>query len=123
MIAILLPFRIDGYGRVATTTDPIQIWSTRVRSVLTTLVGERVMRPDFGCDVVSELFDAVEETPELVEQDIRSAFSQWLPELTLDEVSLAYSSNENGEVEMTVSYSIPNDTSVTDTLILPFNLE
>lgn len=123
MTAISLPFRIDGYGRVASTTDPRLIWAGRVRSVIATMIGERVMRPDFGCDVMSEVFDSVEETPEIVEQDVRTAFSDWLPELEIESVSLDYVNEQTGEVELAVVYVLPGDTSVTETLILPFSLE
>lgn len=123
MVAISLPFRVDGYGRVAATDDARVIWAGRVRSVITTMVGERVMRPGFGCDVMSEVFDVAEETPDLVEQDIRSAFSEWLPELTIEGVSLEFVDEMSGEVELSVEYSIPGDTSVTDSLVLPFLLE
>lgn len=123
MSAISLPFRIDGYGRVASTEDPRLIWAGRVRSVITTMIGERIMRPSFGCDVMNEVFDGAEETPELVEQDIRGAFSEWLPELEIEGVSLDYVDEMTGEVELSVVYKIPSDTSVTDSLVLPFVLE
>lgn len=123
MTAISLPFRIDGYGRVASTDDPRIIWAGRVRSVITTMIGERVMRPTFGCDVMNEVFDAAEETPDLVEQDIRSAFSEWLPELTVEGVGLDLIDESTGELELSVVYTVPGDTSVTDSLVLPFFLE
>lgn len=115
MTAISLPFRIDGYGRVASTSSELKIWADRVRTVMTTFAGERVMRPAWGSDVPADLFEAIEETPTLLFDDIRAAFQDYLPSLNLVDVVVVDQDEENGSVELEVLYQVPQVTAETQT--------
>jgi phage baseplate assembly protein W len=107
MLAISLPFRFDSYGRVAVTQDPRKVWADRVRSVLTTYVGERVMRPEWGSDLPANIFAAIEDEPSLVAVDVEAAFTEYLPFAELEDVVLVEEDEENGEVTLEVIYRIP----------------
>jgi uncharacterized protein len=107
MRAISLPFRFDGYGRVAASTDVARIWADRARTVVSTQPGERVMRPDYGCPLPEALFDTLEAMPELVEVEVSEAFQKWLPELRFDRIDLNYEDEANGEAEINIAYDIP----------------
>jgi phage baseplate assembly protein W len=107
MRAISLPFRFDGYGRVASTTDMTRVWADRVRTVVSTQPGERVMRPDYGCPMPESLFEAMVSVPELVESDVVVAFEKWLPALKFDRLDLNYEDEANGEIEVNLAYDIP----------------
>ena len=54
-IAMSLPFSIDPYGKVSSTTDQKKIWADKVRSVLGTALRERVMLPTFGTLIPYEI--------------------------------------------------------------------
>lgn len=108
MTAISLPFRIDGYGRVASTSDPNKIWADRVRSVLMTSIRERLMRPQFGSEVTAEVYDILDEAPELTYEAVASAFVEYLPRLTLNDVVLVSEDEQNGVVSLEVSYTLPD---------------
>lgn len=108
MTAISLPFRIDGYGRVASTTDPSKIWADRVRSVLMTTIGERVMRPFFGSTVTEEVYDILDEVPELVFAAVSQAFSEYLPRLTFNDVQVVQEDEEDGYLFLEISYTLPD---------------
>jgi phage baseplate assembly protein W len=107
MRAISLPFRVDGYGRVAATSDPSRIWADRVRSVVSTNPGERVMRPTFGCPMPENLFEAMSTVPEVVESDVSKAFVDWLPLLSFGGLDVNHESDQNGEIEVNLSYTVP----------------
>lgn len=123
MTAISLPFRIDGYGRVSATTDPKKMWADRVRIVLMTSFGERIMRPAFGSTVTDEVYDVMDEVPELVEAAVSTAFTDFLPRLTLNSVDLLDADPANGLISLEVSYSLPDivQDPVTQTVSLRIN--
>lgn len=108
MSAISLPFRIDGYGRVASTSDPSKIWADRVRSVLMTSLGERLMRPFFGSTVTDEVYDILDEVPELVFAAVSQAFADFLPRLTFNDVEVIQEDEEAGTISLEVSYTLPD---------------
>lgn len=54
---ISLPFRLDGRGRVSTTTDPVRVGAQHLETYMLTQPGERVMRPTFGSDVRDYIFE------------------------------------------------------------------
>jgi hypothetical protein len=122
MIAISFPFRVDGYGRITSTSDPRKIWADRVRMVITTYLGERIMRPDFGSELAETLFDDVEDAPELILTAASTAFSEHLPELELVDVLLTSEDPENGEVSIEVVYSIPDLVSDPITQVVDFRM-
>jgi phage baseplate assembly protein W len=107
-VAISLPMRVDDYGRVVATYATERIWADRVRSVIATTAGERVMRPEYGSRIPQGLLEEIPEMPDLIEDAVKVAFTRWLPDLRLDAVLLIEEDEEFGEVTMEVVYSIPN---------------
>lgn len=56
MIAIDFPFRVSN-GSIATTTDNDRVVRGQVIDVIVTNEGERLMRPQWGCNIQSTLFE------------------------------------------------------------------
>lgn len=104
MRAISLPFRIDGYGRVASTTDRAKINSDRVRSALMTSLGERVMRPTYGSLLPQSVFDSFDEVIETTEETVVEAFSRLLPDLVFESLEVLSEDPESGELSLQVTY-------------------
>jgi len=107
MKAISIPFRFDGFGNVAASTDPQRVWGARVKSVLGTAVGSRVMRPEFGSDLPANLFSIVTTTPGYVESTVRAAGAAWLPDIDIVDVRVG-SDDETFDVSVEVEYRIPS---------------
>lgn len=105
MRTISLPFRFDGYGHVATTTDIRRIWADRVRSVIATSMGERLMRPLYGTPTPVHLFRNTDGIETVLDVDLASAFSKWLPRLTY--LGMTLDDDDAGEVTVEVQYSLP----------------
>jgi phage baseplate assembly protein W len=61
MRALEFPFRVGTDGSLATTADYAQIVRGQVIDALMTNLGERKMRPRYGCDLQAALFDPSEE--------------------------------------------------------------
>ena len=107
MRAISLPFRLDGFGRVATSTNREKIWADRARTVVATGQGERVMRPTFGTNLPAELFDSISDLPGFADQEIQSAFVRWLPDLEYEGINEVEETEREGEIQLAISYKIP----------------
>lgn len=84
--AISLPFSFDSAGLIGHTSDIKKIWQDRVALVVMTKLGERVMRPGFGSEVPAVAFENIDTAISLTRQSIATAFSRWLPALTLVDV-------------------------------------
>lgn len=110
-----LPFLVDSYGKLATTTDQKKIWSDRVRSVLGTNLRERLMRPEFGCLVPSAFMETQETASATIETEVDRAFSTQLSSLTLKSVDTVFGDG-TGDVNITISYSLPNNELIDTTV-------
>lgn len=108
-LALSLPFSVNPYGRISTTTERSKIWQDRVRSVIGTFLGERVMRPNFGADVVDAVHETSEEAIIIIETQVRQAFNTYLPTLTLTDVITNYDES-TGIMEVEIVYSLPEAT-------------
>lgn len=90
MKAILYPFTIGPDGKIKETTNYDQIVRGQVIDAVMTNQGERVMRPRYGCDIQSSLFDP---TDELVRKDaaalIKNRLSSLVPRAYIREVSIS----------------------------------
>lgn len=105
--AISLPFRFDDFGNIASTTSQSKIWADRVRSAVGTTLAERVIRPDYGTKIPTNLFSDVSKMSALVEDEVQTAFTEWLPALEFDDVAVTVNEAE-GIVTAEVSYFLPN---------------
>ena len=106
-VALTLPFSVNAYGRINTTTERSKIWQDRVRSVVGTYLGERVMRPNFGSDVVDAVFENSDDAQITIETAIREAFNTFLPTLSVSEVRTNYDEN-TGILETEIVYALPD---------------
>ena len=77
------PVEVDpATGRNLTVSSEDDIREA-VRIILLTGKGERVMRPDFGCDVRKYTFGTMDYTTRTqLEQEVRDALVRWEPRIT-----------------------------------------
>ena len=110
--AISLPFRLDTYGRISTATDFSKIWADRVRSVICTMVDERVMEVGFGTKIADYMFDGVSVAIPAIQTEVEQAFIKFLPTLELDRVEVTFdekSTDASGVINIEVEYTLPNN--------------
>lgn len=103
--AISFPFTIDAYGNVASSSTPDKIWDDRVVAVLGTLSGTRVQRKTFGLAPTATPFENRGSIRANMEATVETAFTTWLPALTLLAVEVT---TEGDNDVVTVRYSLPN---------------
>ena len=105
--AISLPFSIDTFGMLGTTTEQSKIWADRVRSVLGTSLRERVMRPTLGTLIPFSLFNGIETAVVEIKDEVQSAFGKQLSLLTLKNTEVQHDTYNN-ILTITVTYALPN---------------
>jgi phage baseplate assembly protein W len=117
--AISLPFTLDTYGRIATATDFSKIWADRVRSVMCTMIEERVMEPAFGTKIALSMFDGVNDAVSDIKVEVEQAFVKFLSTLVLDNVEVTFdegSTDSSGAIFVEVEYTLPNNK--TDSIVV-----
>lgn len=87
--------------------------------ILSTIVGERVMQPEFGCNLDKLIFEPLDTTfSTYITEQIRVAILYFEPRITLDNVT--YDADElNGKVDITVNFTI-NGTNTRSNIVYPY---
>ena len=106
-IGVSLPFNGPSGPFNSTYSTKDQIKSNLINLLLTNK-GERIMNPEFGCDLGTALFEGItEETSELIKNLIRDNVQLFIPEVQLTEILVADASQyNNNSVSVTVKYKI-----------------
>ena len=104
---ISFPFQVGELSFPKEATDDDAILASVVQ-ILTTGRGERIMRPDFGCDAFSFLFETQsEEFRLMVEREVRTALVTWEPRIEVNSVSVSTDDVvEPGQTLVFVEYTI-----------------
>jgi phage baseplate assembly protein W len=105
-----------GTVRLITGTEEID---ASIRMILSTIPGERVMRPEFGCRMWSLIFAPLTAgTLGQIEQYVREALDRWEPRIDVDRV-IAVADQESAEVKIELDYRIRSTNDVRN-LVFPF---
>jgi Bacteriophage baseplate protein W len=106
----------NGGVRLVTGTEEVD---AAIRMILSTVPGERVMRPEFGCSMWEQLFAPLTaSTLGLIEQAVREALERWEPRIELESVEAA-GEQSTGTVHITVAYRVRSTNDVRN-LVFPF---
>jgi len=90
--------------------------------IINTVPGERVMRPEFGCEIHSLIFHpANEQTAAVAERYVREALIRWEPRITLKDVTVTPGASERGELFINLVYQIKGQHDVRS-LVYPYYL-
>lgn len=90
-----------------------------IRMVLSTVPGERVMRPDFGCAMWDYVFAPLDaNTLGMIEKTVREALGRWEPRIAVDDVR-AVAHPEAGKVTVEITYTA-RATNDRRNLVYPF---
>ena len=88
--ALSLPFTVTSYGTVMSTTEQAKIWSDRVRAVIGTNIGERIMNPDFGTLVPEAFMQTTDDAENTIKTEVERAFATELPQLKFSSVTSSF---------------------------------
>jgi uncharacterized protein len=103
---LAFPFQLGDHNQIALTAGDFAIRQS-IYIIVYTVPGERVMRPEFGCEIHSLVFDPVnEETAVVAERYVREALLRWEPRINLKEIKVTPGNIDLGEMRIEVTYQI-----------------
>jgi phage baseplate assembly protein W len=115
------PLQVNGRGGIKESSQEQKIKDS-IRAILSTQYGERLMRPNFGCNLKSLIFAVNDKaTANLARHYVQEGLTTWEPRIILEEVSVK---NDYGNHCLTihVRYRI-KATYEPQNLVYPFYLE
>ena len=112
---IAFPFGKGSTSLPAGATDAVLVKDS-IKQIILTTPGERVMRPDFGCNAYSFVFENNDEIlAELIRTEVTGALGRYEPRIAVRGVSVE---RDASEVVITISY-ILNLTGQQDSIAVP----
>ena len=96
-----------------------------LKNLILTHKGERIMNPEFGCDIWKLLFEPIieEEIDKQIENTIVDAVSIWLPYLNIDEILFDYDSNDidNHTINLDIKFSLVSNPNLGESVQINVN--
>lgn len=91
-----------------------------IRLILSTAIGERPMRPEFGCGIHDLVFEPVNATTaNRIQQEVRHALEYWEPRIDVDDIALSADRHDPALLYITIGYRI-RATNDPRNLVFPF---
>lgn len=101
---LAFPLHLNDQSHLATVADDANIRRS-IRLILFTVPGERLMRPDFGCEIHSLIFHPCnDQTAATAERYVREALQMWEPRIEVIDVAVSFENVEIGEMIINISY-------------------
>jgi len=106
-IGVSLPFNGPSGPFNSTYSTKDQTKSNLINLLLTNK-GERIMNPEFGCDLSTVLFEGITEDTNLLIQDlIRNNVETFIPEVQITDVLVNQDTSQNqNTISVTVKYKL-----------------
>jgi uncharacterized protein len=115
------PFQVNSVGGMATSAGPLNIEES-IQCVIGTAVGERIMRPLFGCRIHEFVFHPNSaSTAGMVEFYVREALHKWEPRIESIQVSAAADADRLSVMNVDIRYRV-RSTNQDRNMVYPFYL-
>jgi len=115
------PIRINQRGGLAVVKYEEKVRES-IKMILSTAKGERVMRPDFGCNIHEFAFTTLDSTSfTLIKSAVREALVRWEPRIEIKEIDVKEDTIREGQLLVYVAYIIRLTNSAAN-LVYPFYL-
>jgi phage baseplate assembly protein W len=103
-------------GAFAVNFTTINQAKSNLQNLILTKKGERLMQPEFGCDIWKILFEPIIEgdIESKIEETILDAVNTWLPYLNIDTILFDYDDNDidTNKLALEVQFSLKSNSSV-----------
>lgn len=118
---LAFPLQVNPRGGLALAGGEHDI-EQAIRTILSTVPGERVMRPEFGCRIHELVFAPHNAATEgLVVHYVEEAMERWEPRVEVQEVDIATDLHQDGALRVEIKYQI-KDTHDDRSIVYPFYL-
>jgi len=112
-------------GVFATNYTTLQQAKNNLINLILTKKGERIMNPDFGCDVHKILFEQISEDSLniKIESYILEAVGKWLPYIQIQQIIFDYDDKDidTNKIELDIKFALVSNPTLSDTLNINVN--
>lgn len=113
------PMTVDHAGKLAMVEGSDSLNSSIIM-ILSTAPGERVMRPEFGCEIWNQLFDPINRTTlAKITHSVEMALNRWEPRAEIENVEVIAAEGDLGRVDIAIDYRVRATNDVRN-LVYPF---
>jgi phage baseplate assembly protein W len=113
------PAGVGHSGGIALVSGDTELGQA-IRLILGTALGERPMRPEFGCGIHDLVFDPSDSTlAGLVAHEVRASLLRWEPRVDVEDVQVTFDPDRPGLALIDVSYLV-RTTNDRRNLVVPF---
>jgi phage baseplate assembly protein W len=103
-------------GAFAVNFTTINQAKSNIQNLILTKKGERLMQPEFGCDIWKILFEPIIEgdIESKIEETILDAVNTWLPYINIDTILFDYDDNDidTNTIALEIQFSLKSNSSV-----------
>ncbi len=112
----------DSNGAFAVNFTSINQAKSNLQNLILTRKGERLMQPEFGCDIWKIIFEPIVEgdIESKIEQSILDAVNTWLPYLNIDTILFDYDENDidANRLQLEIQFSLKSNSNVRASVII-----
>lgn len=113
----------DAHTRGAVMVEDVEDIEESLRILMDTMPGERVMRPDYGCDIARTLFESLDENIlTQLREIIRRAILFFEPRISLDRLDVDVVDEMEGRLSIVLAYTV-RTTNTRHNLVYPLYLK
>jgi len=118
---LAFPLRLSDRDRLSMVDNEAEIRQS-IQIIIMTVPGERVMRPEFGCEIHNLIFHpANSQTANEAERYVRDALHRWEPRIDVETVIVTPGGTDVGELFIEIEYRMKGQPD-TRSLVYPFYL-
>ena len=91
-----------------------------LKNLILTRKGERVMQPEFGCDIWKVLFEQLDGSliENTIETSILDAVGRWLPYINVEQIIFDYDNSDidNNRITLEIKFSLASNRNIGSSL-------
>ena len=110
----------DSNGIFATNYTTLTQAKDNLKNLILTRKGERLMQPEFGCDIWKIIFEPIIEgdIESKIEQSILDAVNTWLPYLNIDTILFDYDENDidTNKIALDIKFSLVSNPNLSESI-------
>jgi len=121
-VGLSFPFSINQSGNISMSYFEKSV-SESIHVILSTSKGERIMRPDFGCEINEMVFAPNNSaTQNLICHYIEEALIKWEPRVILEKVEAFPDEDDEARINISIEYKVRSVNTYFN-MVYPFYLE
>ncbi|WP_018258999.1 GPW/gp25 family protein [Halomicrobium katesii] len=115
------PVTTDHRGNIETSESEADIRES-ISIILGTAKGERVMRPEFGCDIHEHVYSSASPaTLNMIETSVREALVKWEPRIDVEGISARTADDDPNRILIEIEYYVRSTNSLAN-MVYPFHI-